>query len=121
MILAGLRELARALGCRDDQADDVVKSAPSARMAMSRRGFFRATGAVAAGTLYAFGAAQTEPFFGIDRAVGVERLSGVRLSGISATTFSAFLKERYRHESIDRYVHRSPVLIWMPTEKGIES
>jgi len=58
MILGTLRDLARTLGCRPDQADDVVRSEPSARAALSRRGLFKAAGAVAAGV--AFGDVATE-------------------------------------------------------------
>jgi hypothetical protein len=52
MILATLRDLARALHCRPDQADDVLRSGPSARAALSRRGLFKAAGAVAAGVAF---------------------------------------------------------------------
>lgn len=52
MILATLCDLARTIGCRPDQADDVVRSEPSARAALSRRGLFQAAGAVAAGVAF---------------------------------------------------------------------
>ncbi len=49
VVLAGLRELARTLGCGAHQAEDAVREERSARAALSRRGFFLAAGAVAAG------------------------------------------------------------------------
>lgn len=49
VIIAGIRELARTLGCALHQTDDVVREERSARAALGRRGFFRAVGAVAAG------------------------------------------------------------------------
>lgn len=54
MILATLRDLACTLHCRPDQAEDVLRSEPSARAALSRRGLFKAAGAVAAGSAFGF-------------------------------------------------------------------
>lgn len=54
MIIATLRELAKTLGCAIHQAEDVVRSEESARVALSRRGLFRAAGAVAAGSMFSF-------------------------------------------------------------------
>lgn len=51
LIQATIETLASVLGCRQDQAEDVVHSHASARAAMSRRGFFMAAGAVAAGVV----------------------------------------------------------------------
>jgi hypothetical protein len=57
VILATLRDLARALGCREDQAPDVVHSAASARATLSRRALLGASvaaaGAVATGSVSA--------------------------------------------------------------------
>jgi hypothetical protein len=53
MILrATISTLARCLGVRDDQAESVLQSEASARAALSRRGLFRAAGAVAAGVAF---------------------------------------------------------------------
>lgn len=49
VFLSTLRDLARALACGDHQAETVVREERSARAALSRRRFFQATGAVAAG------------------------------------------------------------------------
>ncbi len=46
-----LRVLAETLRCREDQAEEVMRSEASARAALSRRGLFVAAGAVAAGAL----------------------------------------------------------------------
>lgn len=67
MLIATLRDLAKTLGCRPDQADDVVRSEPSARAALSRRGLFKATGAVAAGTCFADRIAPLIIFVPIDK------------------------------------------------------
>jgi hypothetical protein len=53
VILSTLRDLARTLGCGDHQAEAVVREERSARAAMSRRGLFKAAGAVAAGVVLA--------------------------------------------------------------------
>ena len=59
MILATLRHLARALGCRDDQAEDVLRSEASARATLSRRAALglgaAAIGAAASGGSFSFG------------------------------------------------------------------
>lgn len=55
-MLATLRDLAEALGCASHQAEDVVRSEESARVALSRRGLFKAAGAVAIGSAFSFGA-----------------------------------------------------------------
>lgn len=49
IILSTLRDLARTLGCGEQQAETVVREERSARVALSRRGFFQAAGAVTAG------------------------------------------------------------------------
>lgn len=60
IILAGIRELARTLGCAAHQAATVVREERSARAALSRRGFFRAAGAVAGGVCMPLPCTQTE-------------------------------------------------------------
>ncbi len=49
IIRATLDKLAGVLACREDQAEDVLRSAASARASFSRRGLFKAAGGVAAG------------------------------------------------------------------------
>lgn len=51
VILSTLRDLARTLGCGDHQVETVVREEQSARAALSRRGLFKAAGAVAIGTV----------------------------------------------------------------------
>jgi hypothetical protein len=46
-----LRDLASTLGCASHQVESVVREERSARAALDRRGFFRASGAVAAGVV----------------------------------------------------------------------
>lgn len=74
MILATLRDLAKTLGCRPDQADDVVRSEPSARAALSRRGLFKAAGAVAAGSAFGFGAPTLVAWSPMERFMVLEQL-----------------------------------------------
>jgi hypothetical protein len=52
ILRATISTLARCLGVRDDQAESVLRSEASARAALSRRGLFRAAGAVAAGVAF---------------------------------------------------------------------
>jgi hypothetical protein len=60
VILATFRELARALGCQEDQAPDVMRSAASARATLSRRALLgalaTAAGAVETGASFSFAA-----------------------------------------------------------------
>lgn len=51
VILSTLRDLARTLGCGDHQVETVVREERSAHAALSRRGLFKAAGAVALGTV----------------------------------------------------------------------
>ncbi len=51
IIRATLDKLAGVLACREDQAEDVLRSEASARASFSRRGLFKAAGAVAAGVV----------------------------------------------------------------------
>ena len=53
IIRATLDKLAGVLACREDQAEDVLRSEASARASFSRRGLFKAAGAVAAGMVLA--------------------------------------------------------------------
>jgi hypothetical protein len=53
IIRAALDKLAGVLACREDQAEDVLRSEASARASFSRRGLFKAAGAVAAGVVLA--------------------------------------------------------------------
>lgn len=59
MIVPFLRRLARELGCREDQAEDVLRSEASARATLSRRALLgagaAAVGAVAGGNLLSRG------------------------------------------------------------------
>jgi hypothetical protein len=51
IIRATLHDLSKLLGVKEHQLD-VVKEEKSARAALSRRGLFKAVGAIAAGTLF---------------------------------------------------------------------
>jgi hypothetical protein len=53
-MIATLHQLARALRCRPDQAEDVVRDETSARALLSRRGLLAGAGAVAAGKAFGF-------------------------------------------------------------------
>ena len=113
MVLAGIRELAKWLGCRDDQAQDVVKSEPSAKLAMSRRGLFRAAGAVAAGSLFSFGSEPADAY-----EVRLVSYPVLVTRSPALVSFSAMLKERYTAESIDRLVYGDSLAIWLPPESS---
>jgi hypothetical protein len=52
IVRAASDSLARTLRCRSDQAESVVRDERSARASFTRRGLFRAAGAVAAGTCF---------------------------------------------------------------------
>lgn len=95
LIQATIETLASVLGCRQDQAEDVVHSPASARAAMSRRGFFKAAGAVAAGVVMLDAAtaeaAAPEYFRGIDHP---SRYTS------SYRSFAEALKEAYSPDKI---------------------
>lgn len=55
-----LDALARALGVRGDQAEEVLRSERSARARLSRRQLFAGAGAIAAGTAFGFGEGEEE-------------------------------------------------------------
>ncbi len=60
IIRATVTELGKLLGCQPHQTEEVVRSEPSAKLALSRRGLFQGLGAVAASTLVSVPSFETE-------------------------------------------------------------
>jgi hypothetical protein len=93
IIRATLDKLAGVLACREDQAEDVLRSEASARASFSRRGLFKAAGAVAAGVVLAE-ALPEDPSEGYEfRLTTYPQL--VNRAPSSLRSLDAFLKERW--------------------------
>jgi hypothetical protein len=113
MILASIRQLAKTLGVREDQAEDVLHSEKSARAAISRRGLFKAAGAVAAGTLFS---QYVNPLDGYEFRIGA--YGNIACASPRAlTTFDALLKEIYSQDIVYKALTApSPLLAMLQKE-----
>ena len=108
MILATLRDLAKQLRCREDQAETVVSSEASARVALSRRALFQASGAVAAGSLFSFASPVEHAVLG---------LTGRRAGMSMLSTFDALMKQAYSQDIVFNAL-RTPPAFWQLIQKS---
>ncbi len=109
IIRATLDKLAGVLACREDQAEEVLRSEASARASFSRRGLFKAAGAVAAGVVLADALPE-------DPAEGYE----FRIRAVRGPTFvdprvkaqwDAYFKDVYRPERVEKLVYPKDALL----------
>lgn len=100
-MISALRSFARLLGLRDDQAEDALVSERAARAVLTRRDFFAASAALASAKAFSFGApvstyesriADYPFFFGVERAGGAKRLSGIRFDEDMVVRWNTALK-----------------------------
>lgn len=102
VIPATLRDFARSLGLRPEDADEGIRSERAARAVLSRRSLLAAAGAMATSKAFGFAAPEREPFFGLDRAGGARFLRGLRVTPeVQRAALSSAFK-RYAIIGIDR-------------------